>query len=192
VRHRRSPLLRLILVGLVLAAVLPAFAAAADAAAPTVTLVSDGVGARMSLAELAKTVIAMTPAQARSATIVVVEDGVTRKLSAGAYRTFALGAARDAAMENVRTAISSIEAYNADNYPGDANDPDAAASTKDSGYSGMTVVLLDSVYQTPLNLPRLHVTLARASRGTYCVQSTVYGQTAYKDGPAALVKLGHC
>jgi hypothetical protein len=186
---RRSPLLPLILAGLVLAAALPAFAAAAT---PTVTLVSDGVGAKMSLPQLAKTVIAMTPAQARSATIVVVEDGVTRRVPAAAYRTFALSAARNLAMENVRAAVSSMEAYSQDNYPGNANDPDAAVSTKDSGYSGMTVVLLDSTYRAPLNLSPLHVTLVRASTGTYCVQSTVYGQTAEKDGPAAAVTLGHC
>ena len=153
-------------------------------------LVISGRATTMSAPALEKKVIGMTAAEARKATIIMTINGVTREGSAAAYRAFAINAARNGAEENVRTAIASIESYNADNFPRNPNDPDPLTSTTDSGYSGMTMAILRTVYDT--NLPHDHVKLVRASRTTYCIQSTVYGQTAFKNGPAANVALGHC
>ena len=153
-------------------------------------LVIAGRTTTMSSAALEKKVISMTAAQARKATIIITINGVTREGSAASYRAFAINAARNRAMANIRTAVPSFESYNADNLPHNANDPDAATSTTDSGYSGMTIALLTRTYDQ--NLPHDHIKLVRASRSSYCAQSTVYGQTAFKNGPAANITLGRC
>ena len=93
-------------------------------------------------------------------------------------------------MANVRTSIASIEPYKADNVPHGHYDPDRATSTTDSGYSGMTIALLGHNYD--MNLPHEHLKLVRVSRTSYCVPSTVDGQTAFKNEHAAPLAFGHC
>ena len=129
-----------------------------------------------------KVTTGMTAAAAKKAQIiVVVNGGVVANSPASSYRDFALNAARNAAMGNVRTSIASIESYNADNVPHGRYDPDPATSRTDRGYAGMTITLLAHAYDT--NLPHDHLKLVRASSRNYCVQSTVDGQTAFKNGP---------
>ena len=111
----------------------------------------------------------------------VVNGRVVVNSPATSYRDFALNAARNAAVANIRTSIASIESYKADNVPHGRYDPDRATSTTDSGYSDMTIALLGRNYD--MNLPHEHLKLVRVSRTSYCVQSTVDGQTAFKNGP---------
>jgi hypothetical protein len=73
---------------------------------------------------------------------------------------------------NVRAAIPAIEAYFADN----------------GTYAGMTDDLLRAKYDG--GLPT--ITLVRASRKTYCVESTVEGVTFHKAGPTRDIAPGSC
>src|SRR5437879_10192039 len=53
---------------------------------------------------------------------------------------------KSAAQANVRAVLPDVESYNADNVPGGTSDPDAATSTADSGYQGMTAAELKTSY----------------------------------------------
>ncbi len=107
---------------------------------------------------------------------------------ASGYRSFAINAAWNAAAANVRTAIASVEMYESDNHPGSRYDPNS--SCNNSGYNGMTIKRLAHAYD--LNLPKEHLVIVRATRTSYCMQSTVDGITVFKNGPKALMKIGHC
>jgi Tfp pilus assembly protein PilE len=185
----RRFVLALALLGIGVSLVLPGLAFSAREGT-VVFLVVGGRSTPISGPALESKVRTMTDAQARKATIVVVADGViVREAPASSYRDFVLKADRARVLSTVRDAIPLIEEYRADNVPRGAHDPDAAQSTTDSGYTGMTIATL-SVYD--VTLPQEHVVLVRASRRSYCVQSTSYGQTAFKNGPSAKVALGHC
>ena len=155
-------------------------------------LVISGQTTTMSSAAIEKKVTTgMTAAAAKNAQIIVVVNGrVVANSPAASYREFALNAARNAAMVNVRSSIPSIEMYNVDNVPHGRYDPDPATSRTDRGYSGMTVALLAHAYDK--NLLHDHLKLFRVSPRNYCVQSTVDGQTAFKNGPSAPFAFGHC
>jgi hypothetical protein len=80
----------------------------------------------------------------------------------------------DAPENEIRRAMPDVESYNADNGA--------------RGYSGMTPAALRR-YDRKLS-PQLKV--VRASTTEYCIQVTVNGVTAKKDGPAATIMLGRC
>lgn len=73
---------------------------------------------------------------------------------------------------NLRAAIPAIEAYYADN----------------GTYAGMTDDLLRANYDA--GIPT--ITLVRANKNTYCVESTVEGVTFHKAGPAKDIASGPC
>lgn len=73
---------------------------------------------------------------------------------------------------NVRTAVAAIEAYYADN----------------NTYAGMTDDLLRATYDFALPT----ITIVRASKNAYCVESTVDGVTFHKAGPAGDIAPGSC
>jgi hypothetical protein len=83
----------------------------------------------------------------------------------------------------IRSALLSIEPYNADNSSGGKDDPKPRAT----GYTGMTVALLRR-YDPKLR----NVKIVRANDWTFCVQATVNGITAKKDGPSATIMAGGC
>lgn len=155
-------------------------------------LVISGQTTTMSSAAIEKKVTTgMTAAAAKTAQIIIVVNGrVVVNSPASSYRDFALNAARNAAIVNLRSSIPSIEMYNVDNVPHGRYDPDPATSRTDRGYAGMTIALLAHAYDT--TLPHDHLELFRVSPRNYCVQSTVDGQTAFKDGPSAPLAFGHC
>jgi hypothetical protein len=175
----------LILAGLLVAGFLPTLALSRSeihrGTGTTIMLVVTGQTTTMSSAALEKKVTTgLTADAARRATIIMVVNGrVVVNSPATSYRDFALNAARNAAVAN-----------KADNVPHGRYDPDRATSTTDSGYSGMTIALLGRNYD--MKLPHEHLKLVRVSRTSYCVQSTVDGQTAFKNGPAAPLAFGHC
>lgn len=76
------------------------------------------------------------------------------------------------AQANVRASIPAIEAYYADN----------------GTYAGMTVEQLRGVYD--YGIP--DVRIVRATRKTYCVESTVGDETASYHGPARGLAAGGC
>ena len=76
--------------------------------------------------------------------VVIIILGILLAIAVPSYLSFKDRANKTAAAANVRSLIPSVESYNADNVPAGTNDPDA--STTDSGYTGMTIALLQSNY----------------------------------------------
>ena len=54
------------------------------------------------------------------------------------------------AKSNVKNLVIASELYGEDNFAGSTRDPDAAVSTTDSGYAGMTVAELKASYNSSL------------------------------------------
>src|SRR3989440_10687877 len=78
--------------------------------------------------------------------VVIIILGILLAIAVPSYLSFKDRANKSAAQANVRSLLPSVESYNADNNPGSTNDPDAATSTTDSGYAGMTIALLKTNY----------------------------------------------
>src|SRR5205823_3036821 len=80
--------------------------------------------------------------------VVIIILGILLAIAVPSYLSFKDRANKSAAQANVRAVIPDIESYNADNTPGagSGTDPDYSASSTDSGYQGMTSVLLKSKY----------------------------------------------
>jgi hypothetical protein len=181
----------LVICVILVAGLMPGIAHSENGAAKKTVIILAVGGVRTTISEAAieKRVRGMTGAQARKATIIILVDGaIVREAPASSYRDFVLNADRNRLISTIYHAIPLIESYNADNIPAGSHDPDAAVSRTDSGYSGMTIAALTRYDAT---LPK-QVVLVRASRWSYCVQSSLYGQTAFKNGPEAKVALGHC
>jgi hypothetical protein len=73
---------------------------------------------------------------------------------------------------NIRAAIPAIEAYNADK----------------ATYAGMTVKLLRETYD--YGIPEVEI--VQATKTTYCIESTVAGETFSRHGPTADIVAGGC
>jgi len=78
--------------------------------------------------------------------VVIIILGILLAIAVPSYLSFKDRANKTAAAANVRSLIPSVESYNADNVPAGPNDPDAATSTTDSGYAGMTLAELKTTY----------------------------------------------
>ena len=117
--------------------------------------------------------------------VVIIIIGILLAIAIPSYLKFRDRANQSAAQANVRASIPAVEAYYADNN-GTASDPDASAST--TGYQGMTVSILQSVYDQGVK----NISFGTLSTTSYCVQSTV-GQAVYnKNGPGATISSGAC
>jgi hypothetical protein len=90
----------------------------------------------------------------------------------------------DDAMRLVRAAIPSVESYAADNDSVGKHDPQPGLS----GYAGMTLSFLLHHYDSTIGDVKIVHPTARG----YCVQATVNGITAKKNGPKAAAVAGRC
>jgi len=117
--------------------------------------------------------------------VVIIIIGILLAIAIPSYLKFRDRANESAAKANVRASIPAVEAYYADNN-GTASDPDASAST--TGYQGMTVSILQSVYDQGVK----NISFGTLSTTSYCVQSTVGQATYFKNGPGADIVLGSC
>ena len=132
--------------------------------------------------------------------VVIIILGILLAIAVPSYLSFKDRANKTAAAANVRSLIPSVESYNADNVPSGPNDPDAATSTTDSGYQGMTIALLKSNYDQAIpstdyvndsgaGTDAAGVTATVVPTATnYCVYSQVGNWYAYKLGPAGVIK----
>jgi len=131
--------------------------------------------------------------------VVIIILGILLAIAVPSYLSFKDRANKTAAAANVRSLIPSVESYNADNVPSGPNDPDAATSTTDSGYEGMTIALLTSNYDqaipatdyvndsgTGTDASGVTATVAPTTTN-YCVYSQVGNWFAYKLGPAGVI-----
>jgi type IV pilus assembly protein PilA len=135
--------------------------------------------------------------------VVIIILGVLLAIAVPSYLSFKDRANKSAAQANVRAVLPDIESYNADNTPGSTADPDA--STTDSGYQGMTSVLLKSKYDQAFPaavwiageaaVPAAvaagtAVAALGAPTGTdYCVISQNGSWYAYKHGPGGTISV---
>jgi prepilin-type N-terminal cleavage/methylation domain-containing protein len=81
--------------------------------------------------------------------VVIIILGILLAIAVPSYLSFKDRANKSAAQANVRAVLPDVESYNADNTVGNATgDPDGATDTthSDSGYTGMTALLLKSQY----------------------------------------------
>src|SRR5947209_12582868 len=78
--------------------------------------------------------------------VVIIILGILLAIAVPSYLSFKDRADKSAAEANVRAVLPDVESYNADNVPGGTSDPDAATSTADSGYQGITAAELKTSY----------------------------------------------
>jgi prepilin-type N-terminal cleavage/methylation domain-containing protein len=104
--------------------------------------------------------------------VVIIIIGILLAIAVPSYLGFRDRAAKSAAQANVRSATPAVEAYFADK----------------GTYVGMTraeLLLIDSAV-------KLDEDPAPVTATSYCIQSTVGGHVARKNGPAAVVELAAC
>jgi prepilin-type N-terminal cleavage/methylation domain-containing protein len=85
-------------------------------------------------------------------TIVLLIMGILMSVAVPGYLSFKDRASKTAAKTDVAQVIRSVAQYGADNFPGSPNDPNAATDTTDSGYSGMTLALLNTKYDASISV----------------------------------------
>jgi type IV pilus assembly protein PilA len=131
--------------------------------------------------------------------VVIIILGILLAIAVPSYLSFKDRADKSAAQANVRAVLPDVESYNADNVPGGANDPNAAASTTDTGYTGMTSALLKATYDqafpngvwvapTDASVPTGVTIPAPANPATYCIVAQSGNWYGYKLGPAGQIK----
>jgi hypothetical protein len=187
---RRWQLIALAL-GIAAAGFLPTLGFSSTTSTTSTTTIGLVVGTQtttLSAAKLESTVYQLTGRKLRSVTIVITVDGKTAAVGpATAYKAFIIRAHQATATNHLRTVLPDVESYNADNV-GARNDPDRNASTR--GYAGMTMTILRDRYDATLSLRAIDI--VRTTRTGYCLQAAVMREVVFKNGPAALFKLGRC
>jgi type IV pilus assembly protein PilA len=121
--------------------------------------------------------------------VVIIILGILLAIAVPSYLSFKDRANKSAAQSDVRALVPSIESFNSDNS-GSAGDVDSSAST--SGYQGMTLALLKSVYDQSIDTSSttpyaINPTGFTSSATDYCATATVGGWTAFKHGPAGAI-----
>jgi type IV pilus assembly protein PilA len=134
--------------------------------------------------------------------VVIIILGILLAIAVPSYLSFKDRANKTAAAANVRAVIPDIESYNADNVPNGPNDPDAAVSTTDSGYAGMSMAELKTSYDQSLNAATGEnvwvaptdagfpsgATSVTPSATNYCALAQVGNWYAWKLGPSGTIK----
>jgi type IV pilus assembly protein PilA len=127
--------------------------------------------------------------------VVIIILGILLAIAVPSYLSFKDRANKTAAAANVRSLIPSVESYNADNVPNGANDPNT--NTTDSGYSNMTIALLQTKYDQAIpasdyvNNSGTDISTVTATATLdsthYCVYSAVGNWFAWKLNPAGTI-----
>ena len=142
--------------------------------------------------------------------VVIIILGILLAIAVPSYLSFKDRANKSAAQANVRAVLPDVESYNADNTVGNTtNDPNGATDTthSDSGYTGMTAVLLKSWYDqafppsvwiigsTDVNAAAAPTGTAITALGTtptatdYCLVAQNGNYYAWKHGPGGIIKV---
>ena len=121
--------------------------------------------------------------------VVIIILGILLAIAVPSYLSFKDRANKSAAQSDVRALVPSVESFNSDNT-GTAGDVDSSATT--SGYQGMSLDLLKSVYDQSIdnttNTPyAVNPSGFTASATDYCISATIGGWTAFKHGPAGTI-----
>jgi type IV pilus assembly protein PilA len=124
--------------------------------------------------------------------VVIIILGILLAIAVPSYLSFKDRANKSAAQADVRALIPSVESWNSDNN-GVAGDVDSNAAT--SGYQGMTLTLLKSVYDQSIDDNVATTVYNVAPTGfpitaiDYCVTATIGGWTGFKHGPAGVISV---
>ena len=128
-------------------------------------------------------------------TIVLLILGILLTIAVPSYLTFKDNANKTAAKSDAATAARSVIAYGADNYPSSPNDPDAAASTTDSGYTNLALTYLATKYDASISTtPGAPFVINPAgftgSATDFCLTAAVGRWIAVQHGPGTQVQVG--
>ena len=121
--------------------------------------------------------------------VVIIILGILLAIAVPSYLSFKDRANKSAAQSDVRALVPSVESFNSDNS-GSAGDVDSSATT--SGYQGMTLALLKSVYDQSIDTSTtspyaVNPTGFTGTTTDYCITATIGGWTAFKHGPAGSI-----
>ena len=132
--------------------------------------------------------------------IVLVIMGILTATMAPTYASFKDLANKTAAKANISAVVPDIEQFSSDNYASapTAQDPDwngtdaaGAGTNADNGYTGMTMALLKSKYDSSINTSSF--TLNHNYTGTssaYCLYTSSGQWYAAKLGPSGTISVG--
>jgi prepilin-type N-terminal cleavage/methylation domain-containing protein len=128
-------------------------------------------------------------------TIVLLILGILLTIAVPSYLSFKDRASKTAAKADVAQTMRAVSAYAADNFPGAANDPDAALSTADDGYSGITLGALATKYDASIStVPGApYVINPSGFTGTatdFCLTAVTGRWIAAQHGPAGSIQVG--
>jgi prepilin-type N-terminal cleavage/methylation domain-containing protein len=128
-------------------------------------------------------------------TIVLLILGILLTIAVPSYLTFKDNANKTAAKADVATAARSVISYGADNYPNSPNDPDAAASTSDNGYTNLNLTYLATKYDASIpTTPGAPYVINPAgftgSATDFCLTAAIGRWIAVQHGPGTPVSVG--
>jgi prepilin-type N-terminal cleavage/methylation domain-containing protein len=128
-------------------------------------------------------------------TIVLLIMGILLSVAVPSYLSFKDRASKTAAKTDLAQVIRSVAAYGADNYPGGANDPNVAISSTDSGYSGISLALLNTKYDPTISINPgapfvMNPVDFTGSASDFCLTASVGRWTAVKRGIDGAITVG--
>ena len=131
-------------------------------------------------------------------TIVLLILGILLTIAVPSYLSFKDKANKTAAAADVRTAMKSVIAYGADNFPNSQNDPDSATSTSDSGYDNVSLTFLATKYDAsipttpgaPYVINPAGFTPTPSTTTDFCLTAAVGRWIAVQHGPGTGVQVG--
>jgi prepilin-type N-terminal cleavage/methylation domain-containing protein len=130
-------------------------------------------------------------------TIVLLIMGILLSVAVPSYLSFKDRASKTAAKTDLAQVIRSVAAYGADNYPSSANDPNPGDTngTNDSGYTGMTLNLLNLKYDPTISTNPgapfvMNPVDFTGSASDFCLTASVGRWTAVKHGIDGAIQVG--
>lgn len=128
-------------------------------------------------------------------TIVLLIMGILLSVAVPSYLSFKDRASKAAAKTDVAQAIRSVASYGADNYPGGNNDPNAAVDTTDSGYSGISLALLNTKYDASISVAAgapfvINPVGFTGSATDFCITAAVGRWIAVQHGMDSTINVG--
>jgi prepilin-type N-terminal cleavage/methylation domain-containing protein len=128
-------------------------------------------------------------------TIVLLIMGILLSVAVPSYLSFKDRASKTAAKTDLAQVVRSVAAYGADNYPGGANDPNVAISSTDSGYSGISLALLNTKYDPTISINPgapfvMNPVDFTGSASDFCLTASVGRWTAVKRGIDGAITVG--
>jgi len=125
--------------------------------------------------------------------MVLLISGILLTVAVPTYLTFKDKAARSAVKQDVSQAFRAVQSYNADNFPGSKNDPDA--SSTDTGFTGISLTSLATKYDAGIDTgatsPFVVNPVGFSGTATdFCLTATMGRWVAAQRGLAGTVSIG--